>query len=270
MTIRASISLGALTVAAAATLLVAGAAPAMAATPPGNPIYNGYVHLVTNHRGLVGQDTNVAGGWTVPDFNCLDSFFTGHLYSTAAIWVGLGGVSEGHFQSTPLVQVGMLAECGTVHLYTEAVYEVVLSNQSVPVPLPPGHPVSQSDQMFGAVQYLGNNEYALGLQDVTKGWSWHDDLTVHENKHRLPTSAEWIVESPPGLPTGIALTPFGPVTFTTCFYQTGLRNNVKSYALTNSDHRFVAGSPPETTVSPVTSNAEHTVGSFTVTWQDFN
>lgn len=272
MTIRALISLGTL---AAAAILIASAAPAMAATPPGNNYYNGYVHLVTNSSGLVGQDTEVAGAWTVPNFNCVQSFFSGNLYSEAGIWVGLGGVGGGNFQSTPLVQVGVQAECGTfVPENVEAVYEVALNQYSMALPLPGGHhPVSQGDQMDGSVRYLGNNEYTLGLTDVTQGWSWHyGPLTIQQNRNRLPTSAEWIVESPPTVPlTGIALTPFSPgVTFTSCFYQTGLGNNVHDYALADSDVRLVAGNPPETTVSPVIPEAGGTFGGFAVIWQNFN
>lgn len=274
MPIRTSLALGALAAVATAAVVVVVAAPAMAETPGGNDIYNGYVHAVETHGGLVGQDTSVSGGWTVPHFNCLESFVIGHHpESEAAVWVGLGGIGGGHFQSTPLVQVGVAATCATVHLQTEAIYEVVLNSHSVAVPLPSGHPVSQGDQMVGGVRYIGSNEYAVSLVDLTEGWSWHYALTVPANHKRLPTSAEWIVESPPTVrlaDNGIALTPFGPVAFSSCFYQTGLGSTLEDHALTNSAHQFVAGSPPETTVSPVTAEASGTVGGFHVTWRHFN
>jgi hypothetical protein len=245
-----------LTLLGASTMALAAAAvPAQAAGASkvhSNANWNGYV--------LPGNAGAVTATWTVPADNCHGS----PLFSPASdnIWLGLGGIKIGS-EMTPLVQIGTSSECDYslqgfgIHVKQNdtVVYEVVYPDGSGSG-LVKGQSLSAGDKMYSFVEYEGQGEYIMYIEDITRGWHWLVPYSVTDT--RTPASAEWIVESGVILPGSNfgnrEMARFGTATFGSMSFETAVNGTVQG--LTDSDvARLQAGSPPQTHVLPISGNS---------------
>lgn len=252
----------------AAVALAFVAVPAQAETPPGNAIWNGYVHIWKSGGKPVYQDSYVAAGWKVPANKC------GASLTDDAIWVGLGGLGSAEYPSTPLMQIGTDSVCLGWHEFSFGIWQVV-PGMSWPAPVYT-HILYTGDEVYAYVQYHGDGSYTMGLLDFTRDWHFSKDYTVSDT--RLSDTAEWIVESPTLSkftilghtygPFHLPLSDFRSVQFDGCYWQQYLGSSTWSYAPTSSNgsKRFEAGSPQETSLSPLRGGGDNT-SDFTVTWE---
>jgi Peptidase A4 family len=151
----------------------------------------------------------VAGSWVVPQLsgNPADS----------SIWVGIDG-----FTSTAIERIG------TDQIWTGAsqinfAWFSVLPNIQFPLP-PTIFPVFAGDLMSAEVNYIGDGQFLMLIQNITQGWFTPipPNLTIAHGTPR--DTAEWIVEAPCQC-TSLACTTcilkpladFGKVNFTHCY-----------------------------------------------------
>jgi Peptidase A4 family len=243
---------------AAALLLGAPAHPASAGDRAGagaphgnNKIWNGYVYLTTKNGKPSSKVNLVRAWWIQPPATC----HSGSL-ATDGIWVGLGGLGFGKKATSPLlVQAGTVTDCTLAGGYTtNGVWEIIPpGGQGQAVVLPSSHyPVTPGDLMFAVVDDMGGGHYSIVVQDESVGWEWSKTVSLRWKAE--PYSGEWIVESG----SNFGLANFGSVVFTNCAYDQNLTSLAKA-------DKFVAGTPPQTTVWPIhyAPNDSH----FLVTWR---
>ncbi len=258
----------AVALAGCATLAIAAAAaPASAAATRGLSLtapatqspevkgnWNGYI------QPHAGADTFVEATWKVPTLDCKGSSINPLDPSTAVPWVGLGGITVGG-EFTPLVQIGTYTVCHygitlEASQVSKPVYEVVYKNLSGTGEKYGSQPLSAGNLVVASVQYEGNGEYLMDLENVTRGWNWEFPVTV--TNHNVPVSADYVVESGVDLyGFGIleSMADFGKFTFTEMYYK---RSGSSQYiGLTDSKvDRIYAGSPPQAAVDPVRASSD--------------
>jgi hypothetical protein len=188
------------------TLLPAAPTPtpssSPAPTPPPPPTvtntpWNGYT---TNWKKTPKTFYDVEASWQVPHNKC-GPLSLHKNFTSAGQWVGLAGLGN------PVIQVGVVSSCQHGLQVNAAVWEVTPPQQNVQLIF---HLVFAGNQMAASVEYRGNGQYLLSLDDKTRGWTWSETVSGPDT---VPNTADWIVEagSPP-------LADFGSVTFTGCFY----------------------------------------------------
>ncbi len=156
--------------------------------------WSGYAvetNLTTPQTGAV---TDVKGSWTVPTV----SSSKGSSYSS--VWVGIDGYSNGTVE-----QLGTEQDWNGSSASYYAWYEMY-PNPSYRIP----NSISPSDSMTAEVSYLGNNQFALTLKNITKNWTFSTTQTSSTAQRQ---SAEWIVEAP-SLGRVLPLANFGTVALT--------------------------------------------------------
>ncbi len=156
--------------------------------------WSGYAALTSSS----GQTfTAVSGDFVIPTITKTPSITD--TYS--AFWVGLDGYS-----SDSVEQIGIEADyLGNDPTYF-AWYEMYPADPVTinSVPVAPGQSISVS------VNYLGNNDFDLTLDDLTTGDNFSIDQTL---SNPALSSAEWIAEAPSDRHP-LPLANFGSVTFT--------------------------------------------------------
>ncbi len=190
---------------AAGLLLGASSAQAIDYSATTSPNWAGYVATAGTGQNFTG----VLGSWQVPT---VTSPTTGTTNTYSAFWVGLDGYSNGTVEQLGTSAFG-LPGGGTFYY---AWYEMY-PQFSIPI----GMAVAPGDWMNASVQYQGNYNYRLTMQDTTTGGLFSIDQTSTFDQGALPgadlrTSAEWIAESPGLGASGTisSLANFGTVTFT--------------------------------------------------------
>jgi hypothetical protein len=134
--------------------------------------------------------SQVQGSWIVPTVTC-----SGGTENSSA-WVGIDG-----YNSDTVEQLGTEHDClgKTARYY--AWYEMYPA-ASVILSLP----IHGGDHIQANIQYIGNNQFALELTNLSTGATF---FTTQSSSNARRSSAEWIVESPGVLP----LADFGTVLF---------------------------------------------------------
>ncbi len=124
--------------------------------------------------------SSVSGVWQQPAASC-----TQGRESFSAVWVGLGGASEG---AQALEQVGTDADCTrTGHAAYSTWFELLPAGPvSIPLEVRPG------EQLAASVTVRGD-DVTLRIRDLSTG----QRLTTTRRASRIDTAtAEWIVEAP--------------------------------------------------------------------------
>jgi hypothetical protein len=233
--------------------------PASAApTPIFNSHYSGYSTTFQNNYHAVGPV------FIVPTVDCRHS---PNLYDVGvAAWVGLGGISYPHHIGSTLVQAGVGALCVSGFPVYGAVWQNVPKGEPaflshalwvcgglLPTPLPGplcSDPVKPGDTIYDSVDYLGNGNYVMSMNDTTQGWTWAKPLSIRDQE--VPTTAEWVVE-----PVN-TLANFGHVSFIDSSYSTGTTQGIFAGSTGSATSRpyiitadGTANSPQLTAVTPV-------------------
>ncbi len=137
-----------------------------------------------------GAVAKVQGSWIVPTVTC-----SGGTENSSA-WVGMGGHG-----STTIVQAGTEQDCRGKTAHYFAWYEMYPADLVIL-----SLPVHGGDQIQTKITYVGNQQFAFELTNLSTGDTF---LTTQTSGHAQRSSAEWIVEAPGGLP----LADFGTVRF---------------------------------------------------------
>ena len=156
--------------------------------------WSGYVDTTSSNTQTF---TNVVGSWQVPAVTAPAS---GSTYS--AFWVGLDG-----WGNSTVEQLGTSSFYTSSGAYYYAWYEM-FPQLSIPITT---MAVSPGDWMNASVQYQGNNNYRLTMEDTTTGSLFTIDQT---SNFGLRSSAEWIAESPGINGSLSSLANYGTTTFT--------------------------------------------------------
>ncbi|MGC8539411.1 MAG: G1 family glutamic endopeptidase [Phycisphaerae bacterium] len=140
--------------------------------------------------------TNVVGSWQVP---AVAKPASGGTYSS--FWVGLDG------SGSPTVE-----QLGTSSFYTSSGANYYAWYEMYPQPsiAITTMTVKPGDWMNASVQYEGNNNYRLTMEDTTSGSLFTIDQT---SNYGLRATAEWIAESPEINGSISSLANFGTATF---------------------------------------------------------
>jgi len=199
----------------------------------------------TNWSGYAIQTSDYAvsqvhGSWFVPTVTC-----SGGTENSSA-WVGIDG-----YNSNTIEQVGTEQDCSgkTAHYFAwYEMYPAGLVTLSLPV--------HGGDQIEVNIQYLGNNQFALELTNLSTGATF---FTTQSSSNAQRSSAEWIVESPGVLP----LADFGTALFAnsqaTISGNTGIISSFSKYTSIN----MVA---PTGAVKTQTFGLSKGGANFTVVW----
>ena len=174
--------------------------------------WSGYVAASSISLPASGFVTAVVGSWRIPTLVCDSSQDT-----YVAIWVGIGGYSEGTVE-----QIGTEQDCVNGVQRNFAWVELYPNPSQVIT----GLTVNNGDIFNASVIYRGNNYYVLSIDDLTTGQSY--SRTYRTNAQRQ--SAEWVVEAPSSSSTGtvLPLANFGRAFFSNCWF---LDNTGASYAI---------------------------------------
>lgn len=187
------------------SLLLAGA-PALAAGISTN--WAGYVASPSPQVGS--RFEGVSGSWRLPSVTCTP----GHV-TDSAVWVGLGGYSEG---SHALEQVGTDADCtGSGRAVYSSWFELL---PAAPVDLKLR--VRPGDELSASVR-VRHQRVTFSIQDLSSGEHFRTSRRVGAID---ASSAEWIVEAPSVCPHGdecaiLPLANFGQVSFSTATASVG-------------------------------------------------
>lgn len=172
------------------TALIVSTAPASTASPIFQPLagpripvregtsinWAGYAvetNLTTPQNYAV---SDVKGQWLVPSVTCGPS----NTYS--ASWLGIDGYSDNSVE-----QIGTEQDCINGKASYYAWFEMYpKASQGIRMSVSPG------DAINAEVKYIGNSQFVLTLNDITKGTSFS---TTQKAKAKRQ-SAEWVVEAP--------------------------------------------------------------------------
>ncbi len=146
--------------------------------------WSGYV-IQTSDEGV----SQVYGHWIVPTVTCSGGT------ETSSVWVGIDG-----YNSNTVEQLGTEQDCRGTTAYYLAWYEMYPDS---PVAL--SLPIHGGDQIQANINYVGNNQFAFELTNLSTG----DTFWTTQTSSAQRSSAEWIVEAPGGLP----LADFGAARF---------------------------------------------------------
>ncbi len=149
----------------------------------------------TNWSGYVIQTSayavsQVHGSWIVPTVACNGG------NENSSVWLGMDG-----YNSNTLEQLGAEQDCRGKTAHYFAWYEMYPADL-VTLSLP----VHGGDQIEANITYVGNNQFALELMNLSTGATF---LTTQPGSNAQRSSAEWIVEAPGVLP----LADFGTARF---------------------------------------------------------
>jgi hypothetical protein len=197
---------------AAAALVLAGCLAGSVAAEGGGNMPSSRPMLLLNTLGLsqnwagwasfsglpllpkAGAVTYVKGDWSVPAVTCTGAD------ADSSVWVGMDGM----FNNT-VEQVGTEQVCrGGKAIYTAWWETYPGPKTAINLAVKPG------DVVRGEVRYVGNNQFELGLTNLTTGQSFR---TTQSAPGAARSTAEWIVEAP-YLNGVLPLANFGSVTFT--------------------------------------------------------
>jgi Peptidase A4 family len=147
--------------------------------------------------------TDVTGTWVQPAATCTPGQST-----SAAIWVGLGGYTDG---SNALEQTGTSADCDANGKATYYIWYELVPAPSVTVKLK----ISPGDTITATVLIANPTTVLVQVKNRTRHTSFTKRLTMAQPDL---TSAEWIAEAPSectvsGFCRTVALTNFGSVSF---------------------------------------------------------
>ena len=184
--------------AASNNILVASPVPHLESVTAGDYEWlegGGGVAERTNWSGYAIQTSDYAvsqvhGSWFVPTVTCNGGT------ENSSVWLGIDG-----YNSNTVEQLGTEQDCSgkTAHYFAwYEMYPAGLVTLSLPV--------HGGDQIQANIQYVGNNQFALELTDLSTGDSF---LTTQPSSNAQRSSAEWIVEAPGVLP----LADFGTALF---------------------------------------------------------
>lgn len=166
----------------------------------GSTHWAGYTAFPANPTGAApGTVTYATGSWMVPTLQA-----TTENFAYCSIWVGIDG-----FSSSTVEQLG------TAHAWVDGMqldYAWIELSPYLPSVVV-GFPVSPGDQISAHIGYKGGGTFMLNMSNYTKGVTTSFPVTVPTVPEL--SSAEWIVEAPPG-PNIIPLADFGTVTFNYC------------------------------------------------------
>ena len=184
--------------AASNNMLVASPVPHLESVAAGDSEWledGGGVAERTNWSGYAIQTSNdavseVHGSWIVPTVTCSGGT------ENSSTWVGIDG-----YNSNTVEQLGTEQDCRGKTAHYIAWYEMYPAG---PVIL--SLPVYGGDQIQANITYVGNNQFALGLTNLSTGATI---LTTQPSSNAQRSSAEWIVEAPGMLP----LVDFGTALF---------------------------------------------------------
>jgi hypothetical protein len=149
----------------------------------------------TNWSGYAIQTSDYAvsqvhGSWFVPTVTCSGGT------ENSSVWLGIDG-----YNSNTVEQLGTEQDCRgeTAHYFAwYEMYPAGLVTLSLPV--------HGGDQIQANIQYVGNNQFALELTNLSTGDSF---FMMQSSNNAQRSSAEWIVEAPGVLP----LADFGAALF---------------------------------------------------------
>ena len=180
-------------------MLVASRIPHLATVTVGDYEWleggGGMLERTTNWSGYAIQTSysavsQVHGSWIVPTVTCSGGT------ENSSVWLGIDG-----YNSNTVEQLGTEQDCRgkTAHYFAwYEMYPAGLVTLSLPV--------HGGDQIQANIRYVGNNQFALELTNLSTGDSFS---TTQSSGNAQRSSAEWIVEAPGVLP----LADFGTARF---------------------------------------------------------
>jgi Peptidase A4 family len=185
----------------ASDALAAPASPATAAQPSVSANWAGYV--ATHPADAGSHFSSVSGSWRQPGATCSSGRET-----DSAVWVGLGGYSEG---ARGLEQVGTDADCTGRGRPAYSSWFELLPAEPVNLKLA----VNPGDAMVASVT-VNEGDVTMRIRDLTTGGHFS---TTRRARYIDASSAEWIVEAPSACVNSqtcevLQLTDFGQVAFT--------------------------------------------------------
>jgi hypothetical protein len=253
----------------ASALIAVVAAPTASAATAVSSNWAGYVAAPSAAGGS--HFSSVSGSWVEPSATCVKG-----TESYSAVWVGLGGASEG---SRALEQVGTDADCSNSGKPVYSSWFELLPAEAVDVRMA----VHPGDQIAASATVRAHDA-TLRLRDLTTGARF---TITRRTPHIDVSSADWIVEAPsvcvgPGSCRTFALTNFGDVAFSsasaTAAGHTGpiADPNWSATALElrqgshQPGHRgtVAAGNPPDGLIVAAPTAASGPEGAFGVRWQE--
>jgi hypothetical protein len=185
--------------AASTNMLVASRVPHLESVTAGDYEWleggGGMAEQTTNWSGYVIQTSDSAvsqvhGSWIVPTVTCSGG------NENSSVWLGIDG-----YNSNTVEQLGTEQDCRGMTAHYFAWYEMYPADL-VTLSLP----VHGGDQIQADITYVGNNQFALELTNLSTGDTF---LTTETSSNAQRSSAEWIVEAPGVLP----LADFGTARF---------------------------------------------------------
>lgn len=211
--------------------------------------------LSTNWSGYAlstpaGAVSHVAGNWIVPAVANTNSG-----YSSA--WVGIDGWSSGTVE-----QIGTDSDYLNGHARYYAWYEMYPAGPvNLTMTITPGDTISAS------VDYLGSNQFALSITNVTTGSTFSTTQTSSTAKL---SSAEWIQEAPSSFTGVLPLANFGTINFSganaTVSGTSGLADNTWSGTTLYQVDMANRNGSLKTTTSTLSDAATPPPSSFSVTF----
>jgi Peptidase A4 family len=252
-----------------ALIAILSGAPMASATTAVSSNWAGYVAAPSAAVGS--HFSSVSGSWVAPSATCLRG-----TESYSAIWVGLGGASEG---SKALEQVGTDADCSRLGKPVYSAWFELLPAEAVDVQLA----VHPGDRLTASATVRAHDA-TLRLRDLTTGARF---TTTRRTPHIDVSSADWIVEAPsvctvPGPCRAFALTDFGSVAFSSASATGGGHTGPiedPDWAATalelrqgphQAGHRgtVAVGDPADGLIVAAPSAASGPEGAFGVRWQE--
>ncbi len=267
-----------LSAAAVITLAVPLATATAANAAPGPPTIT--VPTAKAWNGLIAPGNAYSAGAmiTVPHLVCPHQV-RGSL-PTVSEWVGLGGVSVGQglssFFGPPLIQAGIINQCGANGIQSNCLFWQDLPGLLVGVlPLFSAHilcnyTAQPGDIVSTSIDYTGGNDFSLAVSDLSSnhGWIWSMSLTDLTELGAVPTTAEWIVETPQNGPINsfrTQLPNFGTIQFQGVSYAP-ISGQGGQY-VTDSEVRKIITDYPSGSPETKVSNLSGPGSNFTVQYQ---
>ncbi len=252
----------------ASALIGAAATPAFATTAVSSN-WAGYVAAPS--RAVGSHFSSVSGSWVQPSATCVKG-----TESYSAVWVGLGGASEG---SKALEQVGTDADCSRSGRPVYSSWFELLPAEAVDVRMT----VHPGDRITASAT-VRVHDATLRLRDLTTGARF---TITRRTPHIDVSSADWIVEAPsvclgPGPCRTFALTDFGDVAFSSASATAAAHTgpiadpdwSATALELRQGSHQagrrstVAVGGPADGLIVAAPSAASGPEGAFGVRWQE--
>lgn len=166
---------------------------------------NGWAGYAANAKGG-DQATFVNATWTVPKTECQPN-----EKSAVAVWVGLGGVSEGSIE-----QMGTRNDCVNGASSYAAWYELYPQQKNTVIL--PGFNVNPGERVSASVRYTNNTKnFEFLIENGNETWYYSTSYT-----NSSVSSAEWVVEAPAYLNgSRFSMSNFSSISFTRSFATIG-------------------------------------------------